>query len=424
MKSVYPLIRPMKRLIFHIIIFLHLISCSSVNTVDEPDPDLTPGQTETEIMIRLGMLPDSVQFGQNASFSLKVTQNTAVDLFYLSIDTVGHFKLEIDDKDFSKVTTLLPDLNYTLKFTPLKEGYAGLKFNITNEKNDSAHKAVEIHTFSPQTFLEFSDIPDSIAVNQPLEFRFTVKGITGEEYTLTIDTVVPEFRMPLQNPVSGQNEIIRRGAELKINGRSFKDSIKILAGYPNVFRFSNPKAIGDYHLLFTCTDKQGKETHATRTFHAYSPEEIVIQFYNTDPLNDLQIEKERFYEELNRNFSHDPLSDVFQGKETDSVSWHIYPSEAYIWSVIGKGVTFHIGQKGNDEFYFPANTLSFEGTKATLKPEINGQNTEQTLQSSGFHGLLFFYMQGRPYEATTTYRLTVFDPWGKKTSADFTVHTY
>lgn len=413
----------MKRLVFYTIVMFYLSSCSSVNTVDEPDPDLTPGKAETEIAILLGMKPDSVQLGESARFSLKVIQNTPAKLFSLSIDTTGYFKLEIDDKDFHKVTSLLPDLNYNVSFTPLQEGYAAVTFNITGENGDTARQTIEIYTYTPETYLEFSAIPDSVSVLQPMEFRFMVKGIPGQKFTLKVDTVIPEFKIPLQNSVPGQNERIRRGVDLKINGHPLSTSIELLANYSNVLHFSNPQAIGNYHLHFTCTDQQGKETKATKTLHVFSPEDIHIQFYTVDPLNDLFLEKDRFYEDLNRHFSHDPLSAIFRGKETDSISWHIYPTEIYIWSVIGKGITFHIGQKGNDEFYFPADALTYEHTNATLKPEIDGQIIEQTIQKGGFHGLLFYYINARPYEATVTYRLTVYDYWGKKSSAGLTVHT-
>ena len=148
-------------------------------------------------------------------------------------------------------------------------------------------------------------------------------------------------------------------------------------------------------------------------------------FYNVDPQEELEIKKENFYETLNRDYSHSPLSPVFQNKATDSVSWHINPKEVNAWSITGKGLTFHIEQKGNDEFYFPADAIAYDEANAPLKPEIDGkEDISRTSAGAGFHGILFFYQQPRPYEADITYRLTVFDRWGQKTSVDFPRHTY
>lgn len=414
----------MKRLTSLFLILYHLFSCSSVQTVDEPDPELTPGKTETEIEILLGKQPDSIRLGRSSQFAMRIIQNTPVALFNLTIDTIGKFQLEIDDKDFSKVTSLLPDLNYNVKFTPQKEGHAGITFLVTNEKGDSCTKAIELYTYSPQPTLEFSTTPDTLNVSESAEIRFTVKGVTGEEYILHIDTVIPEFRAPLTSDAGGKRELLHRGVTLSVNGRPLEDSIKLRAGYTNILRFSNPQAIGNYHISLTCTDKRGKTIKKAKTFHIRSTEKIIVQFYNVDPQKDLEIQKENFYETLNRNYSHSPLSPVFKNKETDSVSWRIHPNEINAWSLIGKGLTFHIEQKGNNEFYFPADAIAYDKTKAPLIPEIDGKNINQTLLGGGFHGILFFYRQERPCEADITYRLAITDRWGQKTSIDFPVHTY
>lgn len=414
----------MKKLASFFLILYHLFSCSSIHTVDEPDPELTPGKTETEIEILLGTKPDSIRLGSSAQLSMRVIQNTSVSLFNLTIDTIGKFELEIDDKDFSQVTSLLPDLNYTVKFTPQEEGYAGITFLVVNEKGDSCSKDIELYTYSPKPTIEFSSCPDTLSVSESAELRFTVKGVTGEEYTLHIDTVVPEFRAPLASDADGKRELLHRGATLSVNGRPLEDSIKLRAGYTNILRFSNPQAIGNYHISLTCTDKRGKTVKGSKSFHIRSTEKITVQFYNVDPQKDLEIQKENFYETLNREYSHNPLSPVFKDQETDSVSWRIHPREVNIWSIRGKGLTFHIEQKGNNEFYFPADAITYDKTKAPLTPEIDGKDINQTLLGSGFHGILFFYQQERPCEADITYRLTIIDRWGQKTSIDFPVHTY
>lgn len=406
------------------IILYHLCSCSSIHTVDEPDPELTPGQTETEIEILLGKQPDSIRLGSTIHFSMSVIQNTPVALFNLTIDTTGKFRMEIDDKEFNQVKSLLPDLSYNVEFTPQEEGYAGITFLVVNEEGDSCMKAIELYTYSPHPIIEFSKSPDTLRVSESAEFRFNVKGVMGEEYTLHIDTVIPEFRVPLSQELSSKSELLHRGVALSVNGRPLEDSIKLRAGYSNVFRFSEPQAIGDYHVSFTCTDKRGKMIKGSKTFHVRSTEKIAVQFYNVDPQKDLEIKKEDFYETLNRDYSHSPLSQVFQNKETDSVSWRIHPREVNIWSILGQGLTFHIEQKGNSEFYFPADGITYDEGRSPLKPEIDGKDIRQTLLLSGFHGMLFFYQKDRPYEADITYRLTVFDRWGQKHSIDFPVHTY
>lgn len=414
----------MKRLVCFFLILYHLFSCSSIQTVDEPDPDRMPGKTATEIEILLGTPPDSIQLGRSVQFSMRVIQNTPTALFNLTVDTTGKFSLEIDDKEFSQVKSLLPDLTYTVEFTPREEGYAGITFLAVNEEGDSCTKAIGLYTYSPRPTLEFSSSPDTLSVYDAGEFRFTVKGVTGEEYTLHIDTVIPEFRAPLNPAVSGKRELVHRGVTLSVNGRPLADSMKLRAGYTNIFRFSNPQAIGDYRMVFTCTDKRGNVIKEARSLHVRSTEKIGVQFYNVDPQRELEIKKENFYETLNRDYSHSPLSPAFQNKETDSVSWRIHPREVNIWSISGKGLTFHIEQKGNDEFYFPADVLAYDEANAPLKPEIDGKDISRTVAGAGFHGILFFYQQPRPCEADITYRLTVFDRWGQKMSVDFPVYTY
>ncbi len=414
----------MKKLACFLFVLYHLFSCSSIQTVDEPDPTLTPGQTETEIEIVLGAQPDSIRLGRSIHFSMSVIQSTPASLFNLTIDTTGKFKLEIDDKEFSQVKSLLPDLSYNVEFTPQEEGYAGITFLVVNEEGDSCMKAIELYTYSPQPTIEFSSSPDTLRVSESAEFRFTVKGVTGEEYTLHVDTVIPEFRVPLAQEISGKRELLHRGVTLSVNGRPLVDSIKLRSGYTNIFRFSEPQAIGDYHVSFTCTDKRGKVIRGSKRFHVHSTEEIIVQFYNVDPQKDLEIEKENFYEILNRDYSHSPLSPVFQDQETDSVSWHIPPQEVTNWQFVGKGLTFHIEQKGNTEFYFPSDGITYDKANAPLTPEIDGRDIRQTQIGTGFHGMLFFYEEDRPCEADITYRLTVFDRWGQKRSIDLPVHTY
>ena len=194
----------MKKLACFLFVLYHLFSCSSIQTVDEPDPTLTPGQTETEIEIVLGAQPDSIRLGRSIHFSMSVIQSTPASLFNLTIDTTGKFKLEIDDKEFSQVKSLLPDLSYNVEFTPQEEGYAGITFLVVNEEGDSCMKAIELYTYSPQPTIEFSSSPDTLRVSESAEFRFTVKGVTGEEYTLHVDTVIPEFRVPLAQEISGK----------------------------------------------------------------------------------------------------------------------------------------------------------------------------------------------------------------------------
>ena len=120
-------------------------------------------------------------------------------------------------------------------------GYAGITFLVVNEEGDSCMKAIELYTYSPQPTIEFSSSPDTLRVSESAEFRFTVKGVTGEEYTLHVDTVIPEFRVPLAQEISGKRELLHRGVTLSVNGRPLVDSIKLRSGYTNIFRFSEPQ---------------------------------------------------------------------------------------------------------------------------------------------------------------------------------------
>lgn len=395
-----------------------LFACSDDKGKD-PDPE---PPVSGEIGLTITSTPDSVLVGETAEFTIKAVQDNQKASFGLTIDTIGNFDLKINNISYKNVTTLNPEAVNAVKFSPQAAGECKMVFNISGGNGKKATKEVKIKGYDIPVSIEFSSVPDSVSVKDVTEFNFTVKGREGEEYTVKIDTVIPEFEMRLFDhdgyPIA---PLLRRGIDLKINGQAISESLKVTAGAINTFSFSNPQAIGEYKILFTVTDKYGKETKAEKIIKAYSPEKIVIDFLEVDPYIELGFgwEPALYYEKLNEHFDYYQLPAYFSGKSVDTIysveeDMPGHPGET---TIPGRGMIVYIGQGEETELFIE--DINFTG-EVILSPHWDNDDNSN-LQKTGLHALVFRTNPANNFPGIETYTLTIADKYGKTASKTLTI---
>ncbi len=388
-------------------------SCSDDNGKDGPEP-VNPG----ELVLTVDDAPSRMKVGTTAEFTLKAVQDGRTDAFPLRIDTVGHFSLTLNNISYKSVSSLNPDADVLVKFTPLSVGENRITFNLTGSDSKKLSKVVSITSFLPEVSMSFSSVGDSVSVKDVTEFTFTVDGDDGEEYEVRIDTVVPEYTMDLRE---NQGTIIRRGVDLMVNGASFPDVLTVKSGEVNTLSFSNPQSIGDYHILFTVTDKYGNGKEYEKVIRAYSPEKIVIDFLEVDPYIELGFgwEPELYYAKLNEHFDYYSLPSYFDGKHVDTIytveeDMVGHPGET---TIPGRGMIVYIGQGEEPELFIK--DISFND-RLMLTPQWDNRDNSP-LQKTGLHALVFRTNPADNNPGTQTYTLTIADKWGKTLSKTLTI---
>ena len=388
-------------------------SCSDDNGKDGPEP-VNPG----ELVLTVDDAPSRVKVGTTAEFTLKAVQDGRTDAFPLRIDTVGHFSLTLNNISYKSVSSLNPDADVLVKFTPLSVGENRITFNLTGSDSKKLSKVVSITSFLPEVSMSFSSVGDSVSVKDVTEFTFTVDGDDGEEYEVRIDTVVPEYTMDLRE---NQGTIIRRGVDLMVNGASFPDVLTVKSGEVNTLSFSNPQCIGDYHILFTVTDKYGNGKEYEKVIRAYSPEEIVIDFLEVDPWIELGFDKDKYYESLNTHFDYHSLPSYFDGKHVDTIytveqDMAGHPGET---TIPGRGMIVYIGQGEEPELFI--RDISFND-RLILSPKWDdGNGYNRSFQKTGLHALDLNTNSADNNPGVETYTLTIADKWGKTSSKTLTI---
>lgn len=397
-----------------------LFACSDDKGKD-PDPE---PPVSGEIGLTITSTPDSVLVGETAEFTIKAVQDNQKASFGLTIDTIGNFDLKINNISYKNVTTLNPEAVNAVKFSPQAAGECKMVFNISGGNGKKATKEVKIKGYDIPVSIEFSSVPDSVSVKDVTEFNFTVKGREGEEYTVKIDTVVPEFKwLEVGHSVTDLPGGIRKGVDLQINGQAISENLKVTAGAANTFSFSNPQAIGEYKILLTVTDKYGKETKVEKIIKAYSPEKIVIDFLEVDAQIELGFgwEPELYYEKLNEHFDYYQLPDYFKGKSVDTIysveeDMPGHPGET---TIPGRGMIVYIGQGEETELYIKSTAENI-----ILSPHWDNDDNSgnlSPLQQTGLHALDFNTNPAKNFPGTVIYNLYVFDKWGKRTSKTLTI---
>jgi len=390
-------------------------SCSDDNGKDGPEP-VNPG----ELVLTVDDAPSRVKVGTTAEFTLKAVQDGRTDAFPLRIDTVGHFSLTLNNVSYPGVSSLNPDADVLVKFTPLSVGENRITFNLTGSDSKKLSKVVSITSFLPEVSMSFSSVGDSVSVKDVTEFTFTVDGDDGEEYEVRIDTVVPEFKLRLTDHDGYYTEtFLRRGVDLMVNGASFPDVLTVKSGEVNTLSFSNPQCIGDYHILFTVTDKYGNGKEYEKVIRAYSPEEIVIDFLEVDPWIELGFDKDKYYESLNTHFDYHSLPSYFDGKHVDTIytveqDMAGHPGET---TIPGRGMIVYIGQGEEPELFIK--DISFND-RLMLTPQWDNRDNSP-LQKTGLHALDLNTNSADNNPGTETYTLTIADKYGKIASKILTI---
>lgn len=390
-------------------------SCSDDNGKDGPEP-VNPG----ELVLTVDDAPSRVKVGTTAEFTLKAVQDGRTDAFPLRIDTVGHFSLTLNNVSYPGVSSLNPDADVLVKFTPLSAGENRITFNLTGSDSKKLSKVVSITSFLPEVSMSFSSVGDSVSVKDVTEFTFTVDGDDGEEYEVRIDTVVPEFKWDYsiyEGNYVYPGTLLHRGVDLAVNGASFPDVLNVKSGEVNTLSFSNPQSIGDYHILFTVTDKYGNAKEFEKLIRAYSPEEIVIDFLEVDPWIELGFDKDKYYESLNTHFDYHSLPSYFDGKHQDTIytveqDMAGHPGET---TIPGRGMIVYIGQGEEPELFVR------QVVKNNILSSHWDNDDHSVLQKTGLHALDLNTNSANNNPGVETYTLTIADKWGKTSSKTLTI---
>lgn len=271
--------------------------------------------------------------------------------------------------------------------------------------------------------LTIGELPDSVKVETSREFKFTInrENYTGK-YQVKLDTVCPEFEIIVMD--NGQaKQIIRKGCEIMIDGKKLTEIDSLPAGEHTV-KFANPAVVGNYELSLELIANDGIRKNEKLKLKAYSPE-VVFKIYEVDPYIELGLgwNPEKYYENLNNQYSYSPLSEVFVGKRVDKIYTQEEPKSGFPgeWTFPARGTVLYAAQEGGKDFWFNEG-IKFNEESYTLVPAwggIEGSTVALTFQKQGFNALIFWWGKERPGE--TEYKIVFYDYWGKKFEDKFTI---
>lgn len=211
--------------------------------------------------------------------------------------------------------------------------------------------------------------------------------------------------------------LLRRGVDLKINGSSLPDVLRVKSGEENSFTFSEPRCVGDYRLLFSVTDKFGNGKEYEKVIRAYSPDDIVIDFLEVDPWIELGFDKNKYYESLNAHFDYYALPSYFDGKHVDTIytveeDMPGHPGET---TIPGRGMVVYIGQGEEPELFVQ------HRVKNNILSSHWDNDDHSISQKTGLHALDLNTNSANNNPGTETYTLTIADKWGKMASKTLTI---
>lgn len=404
------------------------VACGGSNSIGEPP--IKPG----EVGITIGTMPDSVEVGTSLEFTLKAAQENQKENFTFSADTTGAFNMTVNTFAYKEVTTLIPDKENNIKITPTKAGVCKVKFSVGKDKQ--TQKEVQVKAYAVPVQIEVSAIPDSISVFDNTEFTFQVNGKQGETYNVKIDTVVPFFYMIRTFYDDGDLLLKDKrygAADIQVNGMAIDQIKEVVSGEKNTIKFKNPTVVGEYKILLSVTDKYGSTTKQAVSVRAFSPE-IVVKFYEIDP----GFDEEEYFEDLNRDYTYNPLSNSLKGKRVDviysQVEWQSvqFPDgthgyDSVTTTIPGRGIICYIGQEGGGDMQH------FEGWDGFLRGEdkqslsttgfatsIDGVTYWERPIKQGFHGVVFETSTGTKV-GVMYYTLRMVDKWGREKMETITV---
>lgn len=271
--------------------------------------------------------------------------------------------------------------------------------------------------------LTIGELPDSIKVETGEEFKFSISRENYKgKFKVSLDTVCPKFELIVMEAGSAK-QIIRKGCELNVDGKKLNEIDSLTSG-EHTIKFSNPAVVGEYELVLGLTGSDGVKKSETIKLKAYSPE-VIFKIYEVDPYIELGFgwEPEKYYENLNNNYTYSPLSEIFVGKRVDKIYTQEEPKPGYPgeWTFPGRGTTLYAAQEGGKDFWFNED-ITYNKDNYTLIPAwggIEGSTVALTFQKQGFNALLFWWGQERAGE--TLYTIAFYDYWGKRYENKFTI---
>lgn len=287
----------------------------------------------------------------------------------------------------------------------------------------------------PQTEIYFSGLPDSVKVETTAEFNFSIQQ---QDYTgifeLDIDTIIPVYKHDYwidwsqvpegvsQIPQEAIINLCRKGIDLTINDNPLAKGMTIQAGRENRMTFANPRVVGDYRIIFNIRNNRGQKTKKELSLKVYSPS-IKITVYDIDPWLDLGIYDKNFYEELNKNYSYSPLSEVFQNKETDVLYSHQQPKPGYPGELTfpGIGVTICVVQENAKDFLYSTDESNIQNAFGIHWDNDVLHSARTIPQKAGFH-CLEFDAKDSAVPGVYSIELSLTDYWGKKQKKLITVN--
>lgn len=304
----------------------------------------------------------------------------------------------------------------------------------SNNNNNSEEKLFPSPTY--ETNILIGGIQDSIEVESKQTFTLQVSRENYDgNFELTVDTIVPVYtfndwidwdKVPDNSyiiPPEAVLNIERKGVELFLDNNPLESEMPIQANRKYNFTFANPQVIGEYKILLKIQDQEQNEFKKEIKIKVYSPD-ILIKVYNVDPWLDLGIYDKNFYEELNGNYSFNPLSEVFSGTETDTFRTYesLKPGYPGQFTYPGIGITVYFQQKGAKEFVYKLTQL--QGAQSAFLPRWDNDvkhGAETYAQYSGFHCFELLTWSDDISAGTYQYEICLTDHWGKTQTQKITL---
>ncbi len=372
-----------------------------------------------EVMkVDIAYISDTVALKSSSALKLFVKQVNHPEDFILnfSVTPATTATVTLNGEEVSQNMRISPNELHEFIFTPDEIGDYKLQVELRDKHNGQVMYKSRVNVKAPKIIFEVGAVPESIAVESAAQFTFFVdEKYHTEDFKIKIDTTVPNYELYSVKHFGS--------ADILLNGEAISAITSIPSNSENTISFANANVVGEYTITIQITDKYNAITSKEVVIRAFSPP-IEIKWFTQDILGYMwESDKPYIYDNLNRDFSIDPLTKSLEGKQID----RLFTQECYPVGIDDGSTTFpgatvllHIAQEGGNEMqylqqynngYFPEDRKKNTTTWHNEFDIVAYWGREPIQQ--GFHGIRF-ETSTLTTLGTMYYAIRVVDKWGKE----------
>ena len=404
-------------IILSILLLFAACGCSTSEEVVLPPPTPEEVLPPNPTSITIGDFSDTMEIGEIAKFAFSAAQNDHPEDFKVKVTTSpSTAQLSINGAEISDYTTITQGENHTLDFAPMAIGKYEIQLAISDKCDSVTIKNIEIVVKSHLTLFEVGTVPDSLAVESATNFTFSVaQKDHPEDFKIEVDTIVPryfKYGRIIENEHTVFDEVFG-SAEILLNGEEISEVSTIAPAIENTISFSNANTVGEYKIVIKITNKYDIVTSKELVLKTFSPP-IEIKWFSQNLLRYMwESDAPYIYDNLNRDFSLNPLTKSLEGKEIDSLyTQEFLQSNGLTTSFPGAEILIHISQAGGQDMQC-YHDFGDEFSTSSWYSEIDSNWSYEKSLEQGFHAIRL-QTSDLSKVGTMHYTLKVLDKWGKE----------